>query len=450
MRNFLKNFGPGFITASAAIGTSHFVQATRGGSYFGFELLWLILAVNIFKYPFIEFGSRYVSATGENLVSGYFNFSKIAFCVLVILTLIASPLSIAAIAFVCAGIIKEVLNIGLEVKIITAILLAFCIFLISYGRYALLDNLMKILIIILTLTTFLAVIFALNNYQPASEIFYKESAFNPAHIPFIIALMGWMPGPLDLSVWHSLWLKARNDGKNKLTFSQSRLDFNIGYLMTMITAILFLSIGALIIHNSNVQIPSGSDQFARLLINSYAISIDPWAAPIVGLAILAAMFSTLLAVVDIYPRTICESFYVARKDSEEKTKNKNNKFPDKVAFEGKINNLQSRKKEGNLTKSLENFLAQKRKNHTFSMIFFSLIAIFMILFLLDDFKTMVDLVTITAFLSAPFYAFVNYKLVTSKIIAKKFRPGKWLKLLSALGFLFLIIFVGVFLWSFFS
>lgn len=410
IKYYLKNFGPGLITASAAIGTSHFVQATRAGSYFGYELLWLIIAVNIFKYPFIEFGSRYVSATNNNLLVGYRNFNKFAFYILILLSLIASPLSIAAISFVCSGIIKEVLNINLDIKIINSFLLIFCILLISYGRYNLLDNIMKIFIIILTITTLFAVIIAFKNYQPANEIYYNNSAFDLKYIPFIIALMGWMPGPLDLSIWHSLWLEARNKTKTKLNFKQSQIDFNVGYLMTIITAILFLSIGALIIHNSNIVVPNKSSEFARLLINSYSSSIGVWASPIVGLAILAAMLSTLLAVVDIYPRVISQSFYVAQ--------NKEN-----------ID------------------IKAKRKSHTISMIISCLIALFIILFLLNSFQKMVDIVTIIAFLSGPFYAIINYKIVTSKDIDKKFHPKLWLKVLSLIGFLFLIGFVFLYIYS---
>ena len=61
---FFNHLGPGIIAASAAIGTSHLVQSTRAGAYYGFELMGIILLINILKYPFIENGFRYTSATG--------------------------------------------------------------------------------------------------------------------------------------------------------------------------------------------------------------------------------------------------------------------------------------------------------------------------------------------------------------------------------------------------
>ena len=70
MFNALKKLGPGLLFAGAAIGVSHLVQSTRAGADFGLGLLWALILVNIFKYPFFQFGPRYAAATGENLLQG--------------------------------------------------------------------------------------------------------------------------------------------------------------------------------------------------------------------------------------------------------------------------------------------------------------------------------------------------------------------------------------------
>ena len=67
----IKNLGPGLLFAGAAIGVSHLVQSTRAGADFGLGLIWALLLVNMFKYPFFQFGPRYASATGESLLDGY-------------------------------------------------------------------------------------------------------------------------------------------------------------------------------------------------------------------------------------------------------------------------------------------------------------------------------------------------------------------------------------------
>jgi len=70
-KSFLNSLGPGLLFAGAAIGVSHLVQSTKAGAEFGFGLLWALLLVHLFKYPFFQFGPRYAAATGETLLDGY-------------------------------------------------------------------------------------------------------------------------------------------------------------------------------------------------------------------------------------------------------------------------------------------------------------------------------------------------------------------------------------------
>ena len=63
--------GPGIMYAGAAIGVSHLVQSTRAGAEYGLLLVWAVVAVHLFKYPFFEYGHRYAAATGESLLAGY-------------------------------------------------------------------------------------------------------------------------------------------------------------------------------------------------------------------------------------------------------------------------------------------------------------------------------------------------------------------------------------------
>ena len=72
----LRKLGPGLLFAGAAIGVSHLVQSTRAGADFGWGLIWALVLVNLFKYPFFQFGPRYALATGESLLDGYKKLGK--------------------------------------------------------------------------------------------------------------------------------------------------------------------------------------------------------------------------------------------------------------------------------------------------------------------------------------------------------------------------------------
>lgn len=56
---------------------------------------------------------------------------------------------------------------------------------------------------------------------------------------------------------------------------------------------------------------------------------------------------------------------------------------------------------------------------------------------------LVKTATILSFLTAPFYAILNYKLITGKHTPKEHQPGIYLRILSGVGILFL---VGFSLW----
>ena len=72
----LKTIGPGLLYAGAAIGGSHLVMSTRAGANYYFALIWIVILINLLKYPFFEFGSRYANATGTSLLDGILNWEN--------------------------------------------------------------------------------------------------------------------------------------------------------------------------------------------------------------------------------------------------------------------------------------------------------------------------------------------------------------------------------------
>jgi len=64
---------------------------------------------------------------------------------------------------------------------------------------------------------------------------------------------------------------------------------------------------------------------------------------------------------------------------------------------------------------------------------------------LDDFKSLVDIATITSFIIAPIIAIVNFKLVLSKDLSKEEKPSLLMKLLSIGGIVYLLAFTILFI-----
>ena len=92
----------------------------------------------------------------------------------------------------------------------------------------------------------------------------------------------------------------------------------------------------------------------------------------------------------------------------------------------------------------------KQKNRDFYIFWITILAVgtcLIFLFLLSEMGLLVQIATVLSFITAPFYAILNYRLVTSNYMPKENHPSLKIKILSLLGIFFLIGFTGVYLLS---
>jgi len=381
LKNALKKLGPGFLFAGAAIGVSHLVQSTRAGADFGFGLLWALFLINLVKYPFFEFGPRYAAATGESLLEGYGKLGKgvlIAYFGLTFATMFTIQ---TAVTIVTAGLAYSLFGFG-SVMFWTAIVTAICFSILILGKYKALDSLMKIIVICLTISTILAVALAI---KPEVAIDFTQVLPRDAiSVAFLIAFMGWMPAPLDISIWHSIWTVEKKKINPTITTEQSRFDFNVGYITTTILAIGFLSLGALVMYGSAEIFSTKGGEFANQLISMYTFSLGGNAKVIIGIAALTTMFSTSLTTLDGSPRVMSATSEI---------------------LTGK----------------------HYKKGYLFWLIILVIGTMSIFFFFISEMGLLIKIATILSFLTAPFYAIVNFKLLTGKHTPEDTRPSKLLK-----------------------
>ncbi|MCH7524417.1 MAG: Nramp family divalent metal transporter [Bacteroidetes bacterium] len=394
MKISFKKLGPGLLFAGAAIGVSHLVQSTRAGAEFGLGLLWALLLVNLFKYPFFQYGPRYASATGESLLDGYKKLGKgvlIAYFVLSLATMFTIQ---TAVTIVTAGLASSLFGDFVSIEVWTVIILFICFSLLIVGKYKLLDNLMKIIIIVLTISTLAAVGAALlNNEQSIS--FTQILPDNSFEIAFLIAFMGWMPAPLDISVFHSLWTIEKKKTDSEFNTKSAIFDFNVGYLSTIVLGIGFVFLGYLIMFNSGETFSNAAGEFSNQLLKMYSISLGNWAYIIIGIAAFTTMFSTTLTILDASPRAMHKTTQLLF----------NNNF---------------------------------KKGYLFWILILVIGTIIIFFAFASEMGLLVKIATILSFLTAPFYAIINYKLISSKHTPKEWHPTLKLHILSWSGILFLI------------
>lgn len=396
-----QSLGPGLLMAAAAIGVSHLVQSTRAGATYGFALVWAVVLANIFKYPFLEYGPRYAIATGESMIEGYKRLGNWAIGIFVIFTIGTMFAVQAAVTVVTASLAAELTGIALSPLLWSAIILGICILLLLSGQYSALDGAIKLIMVVLAVSTVVAVGAALiQGEQQTMPANLTPSIWNVAGVSFLIALMGWMPIPIDAAAWHSLWsLERVKQTKYTPKLRECLIDFNIGYIGAAVLALGFLALGALVMFGSSEEYATSGTVFSSQLISLYTTSLGQWAYPVIIICAFTTMFSTTLTVTDAYPR-------VSRRMLEVLIPKR---FTEK-------DNIQ-------LYRGL--------------LVIISLLSLGVLYFLGDRFTLMVDLATTLSFLTAPVLAYINYKLVTADHMPDHCMPKPWLKWLSWSGMAFL-------------
>lgn len=402
--NVIKNLGPGLLFAGAAIGVSHLVQSTRAGADFGFGLLWALLLVNLFKYPFFQYGPRYAAATGESLIDGYKRLGKWVLILYYVLTFLTMFTIQAAVTIVTAGLAQNLFGLTSNLTIWSLVITLISLFILLLGKYHILDKTMKIIISVLAISSIIAVSIA--GFK-TNQDFSLTPQFpqGTLEVAFLIAFLGWMPAPLDISTWHSLWaIEKQKDTIKDFNTKRALTDFNIGYISTVFLGICFMSLGAFVMYYSNEEINQSASGFASQLISLYTSNLGTGAAVFIGIAALTTMFSTTLTTLDASPRA--------------------------------------------MARTTELLFKKKNSNYYLVWIFTLSIGTLIILsYFKANMITFVKVATIISFLTAPFYAVANLLLVTGKHMPKHAKPNLPLRILSYSGIVFLIFFSILYLTS---
>ena len=399
----LKHLGPGLLFAGAAIGVSHLVQSTRAGADFGLGLIWIIVIAHLFKYPFFQYGPKYSAATGEDLLDGYRKLGKPALWIYIIITFASMFTIQAAVTIVTAGLATTLFGISNDISIWSVIITLVCAAILKIGRYSFLDKLMKVIIVTLALSTVAALVFASTNLQANLE-WEQVLPADTIGIAFLIALMGWMPAPIDISIWHSLWAIEKKKGSHDISPKESLFDFNVGYIGAMILGICFLCLGAFVMFGTGESFSPKGAVFASQVIGMYTASLGNWAFILIGIATFTTMFSTTITTLDASPRSMAKAC--------------------QLVF----------KKHGFL-------------NYNLWLTILVAGTVIILFYLLSEMATLVEIATVLSFLTGPFYAILNYKLIISKHTPEAFRPGMWMRILSITGIVFLVVFGIYFLFT---
>ncbi|WP_318454012.1 NRAMP family divalent metal transporter [Photobacterium leiognathi] len=390
--------------ASAAVGGSHLVASTKAGAIYGWQLAVLIILVNLFKYPFFRAGILYTMGTGRTLVEGYAKLGRPYLCLFLCLTTISAIINTAALLMFSASLLGYFIPFSLSMSSLSIIVLTTCLVILFTGHYKALDMLAKIIMAILTITTLIAVMIAFQHPVTTIPHFVSPSPWSISALGFIVITMGWMPAPIEISCLTSAWLKKQTQ-QQTVTPRSALFDFNIGYIGTAILALIFMSLGALLLHGSGVVLQTSGVGFSHQLISLYASTIGEWSRYLIAVIAFFCIFGSTITVIDGYSRVISDA-----------------------------------------QRLLQSKPAVSPRSTSLTMLIVSLSSLGIVLFWASALLPMLNFAMILAFITTPFFALLNYILVSKTALPKPLAMGKKLKWFSIIGLIYLFGFFLLFIW----
>jgi Mn2+/Fe2+ NRAMP family transporter len=296
----------------AAIGQTHVILSTYAGARFGFSLLWMIVVAHVLTYPVFEYGTRYATATGESLVDAYLKMPRMrgVLAAFFAVLLLSFPfLGLASLLSVTASILYAAFpQVGFKGwAIITTVTTAGLLFI---GRYRWLEALSLAMAGVLILGTAVAFAFEL---PAASDV--ARGALVPTipagSLVILVALMRLPSDPASsilLSAWaarkREAWLR---DGEPLVALRKSLFDLRLGYAFSLAVAIVFLCLGAVVLHPRGVDL-EGVD-LALQLSRIYTETVGAWMFPLFITVTFVAIWASYYTAADGVSRIFQDLWY---------------------------------------------------------------------------------------------------------------------------------------------
>lgn len=400
----LRTLGPGIMMAAACVGGSHLVASTKAGAIYGWKLVALILLVNLFKYPFFRTGVQYTMGTGESLIEGYAKLGRSYLWLFVGLTTFSAVINTAALTLFSASLLAYFIPFQLSMMTLSVIVILLSLALLFANHYKTLDIVSKVIMVALTLATLTALAIAIEAPKPEVTNFISPSPWTVAAIGFLVVTMGWMPAPIEISSITSMWLKQQRQHQH-VTSRSALFDFNVGYIGTALLAIVFLALGAILLHGNGVELSKSGIGFSKQLVSLYASTIGEWSHYLIAAIAFFAIFGSTITVIDGYAKAISES---------------------------------------------QRLLRNKEKMNTNTtriwMLLISGSALAILMFWISALLPMLDFAMTMAFTTTPFFALLNYILVKRTTLPKELTMSRSLNWLAISGLAYLFGFLGLFIW----
>ncbi|MDA2809660.1 Nramp family divalent metal transporter [Nocardiopsis sp. RSe5-2] len=316
LRDTWKAMGPGIAAAMTGIGASHIMHGPTAGAQFGYALLWVIPFAYIMKYCAFEFAHRYTLVRGESIMEAYERVGKgRGMWPLWYLggQSVVNTFGIAGRALGCAAMLWAAFPI-MPLPYWAVLVLLSCVAVLWLGRYQALEAVVKVAIIVFAAAVIVA--FILQSPPPGEYLVRLAPALPPAGAMLLFSAMwGYFPTTVEVAPMQSNWAVDKKSGMVRVRELRAqghrvevapnylrnhlklmRRDMNISYVISALTGMAFLIVGAVVLNPLGV-VPE-SQEMGSTIASIYTDTFGAWIFPVIIAGGVAALWSTVFTYFD--------------------------------------------------------------------------------------------------------------------------------------------------------
>jgi Mn2+/Fe2+ NRAMP family transporter len=284
LRGVLKVVGPGLAIAATGVGAGDLLAAMLAGAEFGTALLWVIVVGALLKLGLNEGVARWQLATGTTLLEGWCRHLGWPIKIYFLVYLVLWSFIVAGGLMSACGVAAHALWPVLSIRSWAAIHSLAALVLVWFGRYALFERVMKVLIGLMTLTLLASVV--LVGFDLGAVLRGLVPALPTGSAAAALSLMGGVGGSVTLLAY-GYWIREKG-WRGRSAAPTVRLDLTIGYGLTGLFGVAMLLLAAAVLGGGE-GVPPGSQGLVAC-----GDAIRESAAPRFGAAAAQAVASVFL------------------------------------------------------------------------------------------------------------------------------------------------------------
>ena len=254
LRDALKVVGPGLAIAATGVGAGDLLAAMLAGAGFGTALVWVVVVGAGLKLGLNEGVARWQLATGTTLLEGWCRFLGWPMRAYFLVYLVVWSFIVAAGLMSACGVTAHALLPAVSIRSWAIIQSLAALALVAFGRYGLFENIMKVLIGLMTATLLLSVVMV--GIDPGALLRGLIPSLPKGSAAAALSLMGGVGGSVTLLAY-GYWIREKG-WRGGGAISKVRIDLAVGYFLTGLFGVAMLLLSAAVLGGGE-GMPPGSE-----------------------------------------------------------------------------------------------------------------------------------------------------------------------------------------------